>query len=233
MTHIDFVIGFILLMSAVFMVMYFATNSISNNVNEVVANDAKESSLVLEKYFFGFQSNNSLIDTVRETDVLVTERDGAAHSEDVSISLRPGPQARVYDGFWNQISTSIIQTPGQTDLSIQISFNPSEKKRMSIVYFGEESDIGYSSSGNATAVILAGHELNVVSQERLSNLLSRAYDEVRASLDFGHNFRIEMPGFSYGPVPPSKANLFVRSVPVLLEAQDGSIGPALARLSVW
>ena len=235
MTEIDFIIGFILIMSAIFMVMYFATNSISNNVNEVVASDMGESSLALEKYFFGAQNNNSLIGTVREIDVMISERDAAAHSEDVSISVRPGAEkVGLYDDLWNETSISVIQASGQTSLSAKIDLASNENKSMKIIYFGEEaSDVTYSSSGNATAVILSGKELRVVSQERCSLLSVRAYSDVKSIIDFDHNFRIDLPGCSYGPPSPSKANIIIRNVPVLLEDSSGAIAPAIARLSIW
>jgi hypothetical protein len=235
MTHIDFIIGFILLMSAIFMVMYFATSSISNNVNEVVASDMAESSLALEKYFFGAQNDNILMGYAKEIDVMINERDSLAHTEDVSISIMPGAgNVGLYDDFWNETVTSIIQSSGQTSLSARIDLAPNENKSLKVVYFGEEAnEVTYSSSGNATAVIVAGKEIRVVSQERCSSLSARAYSDVKTSIDFGHNFRIDLPGCSYGPSNPSKANIIIRNVPILLENPDGTITTAIARLSIW
>ena len=63
MSHIDFVIGFVVIISAMILLIYLISNTISNNVNEFRINEVRESSLSLDNYLFKINDEKSLIST--------------------------------------------------------------------------------------------------------------------------------------------------------------------------
>ena len=66
MTHIDFVVGFILIIGVVFFINYFVTNAFSNEFNAFNVNELKESVSSLERQLFDIKDDKSLISTIRE-----------------------------------------------------------------------------------------------------------------------------------------------------------------------
>jgi hypothetical protein len=236
MTHIDFMIGFILIISTIFMIMYFVSSSISNNMNDVYASGIKESALTLENYLFKVGGENSLAVSARVIQAVLEDVNGTDHGEYSTILIRPQViNARVYDEFWNDIPSSQISLPGETSLSFTLNFVSNEKKSMNIVYLGDSVEsLSYSDSDGMTSMrALPGKEIMIVTQERCSYLQGISYDDFRDSLDFDHQFRLELGNCAYGSETPSAANILVRSVPVIFEGQDGSVSDEYARLMVW
>jgi hypothetical protein len=236
MTHIDFVIGFVLIISTIFMIMYFVSSSISNNMNDVYTSGIRESALTLENYLFRVGGENSLAVSARVIQAVLEDVNDTDHGEYSTILIRPQViNARVYDEFWNDIPSSQISLPGETSLSFALTFASNEKKSMNIVYLGDRVEsLSYSDSEGMTEMrALPDKEIMIVTQERCSYLQGISYDDFRDNLDFDHQFRLELGNCSYGSEPPFAANILVRSVPVIFEGQDGSVSDEYARLMVW
>ena len=235
MSHIDFLIGFILTVSTVFLLVYFISNSISNNVNNFNTDEIKESSLSLEKYLFEINDDKSLISTARELQAVLTEANNTAHTEEIRISIKSQiNKVKVYNSSLNEIPSSSSQLSGETIISFSLSFGAREKKIVNIFYFGDSiNGVNYLTNNNISLRILSDKELNVVSQEKCSRLQSNSYDVTRKIFGFKNQFRIDLDDCSYGPQPSISANIILKSIPVIYESSDGLLQAKIARLRIW
>ncbi len=236
MSHIDFVIGFVVVVSAMILFIYLISNTISNNVNEFRINEARESSLSLENYLFKINDEKSLISTFRELQVILTEVNNTDHTEEIRISIDPQvDKVKVYDTLMNEIQSTNFQSPPVTILYFDLSFTANEKKFVKIIYFGNIiTDIDYLSiDNNITLHIVSDKEIDIVSQEKCSNLLSASYEETKNKFGFQNSFRLDLDGCSYGPEPPLIADIILKNVPVIFEGSDGLLTSKIARLRVW
>jgi len=236
MSQIDFTIGFVLIISTMFLIIYFISNSISNNVSDLSINELEESSISLEKYLFEINDDKSLISTVRELQAILTEVNNTAHIEEIRISIKPQVnKVKVYDTSMNEITSTPSQLPGETILSFDLSFTPNEKKRVNIFYFGDSvTNIDYlTTENNITLRILSDKELNVVSQEKCSNFKSSSYENTKKNFGFQNQFRLDLDDCSYGPEPSITANIILKNIPVLFEDSNNLLSAKIARLRVW
>ena len=236
MSHIDFAIGFVLIISAMFLIIHFISNSISNNVVDITVNEIKESSLSLEKYLFEINDDKSLISTIRELQAILIEVNNTDHIEEIRISIKPQvSKVKVYDNLTNEIPSTSYQSPGETILSFWQDFKANEKKRVNIFYFGDKiTDIDYlSTENNISLRILSDKELNVVSQDKCSNFKTRSYEDVREDFGFQNQFRLNLDDCSYGPEPSITANIILKNIPILFEDSDGVLKAKIARLRTW
>ncbi len=236
MSHIDFVIGFVLIVSTMFLIIYFISNSISNNVNDLTVNELKESSISLEKYLFEINDDKSLISTVRELQTILTETNNTDHTEEIRISIKPQVnKVKVYDTSMDEIYSSSIQLVTETILYFDLSFTANEEKKVNIFYFGEPiTDIDYlSTENNITIRILSDKEIKAVSQEKCSNFKSNSYEINKKNFGFQNQFRLDLDDCSYGSEPPIAANIILKNIPILFEGSDGLLRTKFARLRVW
>ncbi|NIO44536.1 MAG: hypothetical protein GTN36_03215 [Candidatus Aenigmarchaeota archaeon] len=236
MSNVDFTIGFVLIISAIFLIIYFTSNSISNNVVDLSINEIEESSISLEKYLFEINDEKSLISTIRGLQATLTEVNNTDHAEEIRISIKPQiSKVKVYDNLTNEIPSTSSHPPGETILSFLQDFKANEKKRVNVFYFGSKiTDIDYiSTENNISLRILSDKELNVVSQEKCSNLKTRPYEDTRADFGFQNYFRLDLADCSYGPEPSITANIILKNIPVLFEDSDGVLEAKIARLRTW
>jgi hypothetical protein len=234
MTHVDFVIGFVLMLSTIFLIIYFVSSSISNNVNQMRTNEIRESSITLEKYLFGINSDGSLIESVNELQATLTETNGTSHSEEITLSIKTqADKVKVYDNLWSEIASSSSQLPSETLLYFTLDFNPNEKKAVKIIYFGNGAGDIEASANNISVRVLSEKKINMVTQERCSDLQGVSYDNFRSTFDFRRQFRLDSEACSYGSNPPLTTSIIVRNVPIIFEDSDGLLKTGLARLSVW
>ena len=236
MSHIDFLVGFVLTLSAMFIIVYFISNSISNNVNDLTTNEVRKSSLSLERQLFDINDDNSLITNARELQAVLTETNHTTHTEEIRISIKPQVSGiRVYNNSLGEIPSSSTKSPGETVLSFSMSFSPDEKKWVRIFYFGDSvADINYlTAENNVSLRILSDKNTSVVSQEKISSFIINGYDKKKEIFGFQNQFRIDVEDFHYGPQPSVAANVVSRSVPVIFESSDGSLHAELVRLIVW
>lgn len=236
MSHIDFLVGFVLILSTMFLIIYFISNSISNNVNDLATNEVRKSSLSLERQLFDINDDKSLIANAKELQEVLVETNHTAHAEEMRISIKPQiNSARVYNNSLSEIPSSSTQSPGETILSFSLSFSPDEKKWVRIFYFGDSvTDINYlTTEDNITLRILSDKNVTVVSQKKISNFKNNAYEKTKEIFGFQNQFRIDLEDFHYGPEPPITANIILKNIPVLFESSDGLLHAELARLRVW
>jgi len=236
MSHIDFSIGFVLIISTIFLIIYFILNSISNNINNFSINELKESSLSLEKYLFEINDDKSLISTFRELQAILTETNNTDHTEEIRISIQPQvDKVKVYDTLMNEIPSTSSQLSGETILSFDLSFTANEEKRVNIFYFGDSiTNIDYlSTENNITIRILSDKNVNVVSKEKCSNLKSKTYEDVKEIFGFQDQFKLDLENCDYGPEPPIAADIILKNVPVLFESFNDLLTAKFAKLSVW
>jgi hypothetical protein len=235
MSHIDFAIGFVLIVSTIFMLFYFVSNSVSNNINDFSANEIRESSFSLGRYLFDIGDEKSLVSTFRELQAVLDETNGTSHTEEIKISIKPQvSKVKVYNSSMAEITSSSTQSPGETIVSFTLSFAPNENKNVKVVYSGNSaSRIDYlNPENNITLRMLSDEELNVVSQQKCSDFKSRSYDTIRGMFGFKNDFRLDLENCNYGP-QPTVGNIITRNVPVIFESSNGLLVSKLARLSVW
>lgn len=235
MSHIDFAIGFVLIISTISVLIYFVTNSISNNINDFRADEVRESSISLERYLFDINDDKSLVSTFRELQGVLTESNHTDHTEQMIISIKPQVnKVKVYNDSMDEIISSSSQLPGETRVSFTLDFVANEVKRFSIFYNGSSvDDIDYlTPNNNITLRILSDKELNIVTQEKCSALKSLSYDNVKKMFGFKNNFRLDLENCNYGSQPIA-GNIIVRNVPVIFESSNGLLSSNMAKLSVW
>ena len=235
MSHIDFAIGFVLIVSTIFMLFYFVSNSISNNINDFSANEIRESSFSLGRYLFDISDEKSMVSTFRELQAVLIENNNTYHTEEMRISIKPQvSKVKVYNSSMVEITSSSTQSPGETIVSFTLSFAPNENKSVKVVYYGDPANsIDYlNPENNITLRMLSDEELKVVSQQKCSDFKSRSYDIVREMFGFKNDFRLDLENCNYGP-QPTVGNIITRNVPVVFESQNGLLVSKLARLSVW
>jgi hypothetical protein len=235
MSHIDFAIGFVLIVSTIFMLFYFVSNSVSNNINDFSANEIRESSFSLGRYLFDIGDEKSLVSTFRELQAVLDETNGTSHTEEIKISIKPQvSKVKVYNSTMNEITSYSSQLPGETVISFTLNFTANEIKRVNVVYYGDSvSKIDYlTPETNITLRMLSDKELNVVSQQKCSDFKSIPYDTIRGMFGFKNDFRLDLENCNYGP-QPSVGNIITRNVPVVFESSNGLLISKLARLSVW
>ena len=236
MSHVDFAVGFVLIISAIFLIIYFVSNTISNNINDFSVNELRKSSVSLERYLFEISDDKSLISTFRELQAVLTEVNNTDHTEEIRISIKPQvSRFRVYDNFMNETFSSSQQLSGETILSFSLSFAANEEKRVNIFYFGDSViDIDYlTTENNITLRIISDKEVSVVSQEKCSNLESKNYEDTKIIFGFKDQFRLDLDDCTYGPEPPITANILLKNIPVILESPDSLLHAKIARLRVW
>jgi hypothetical protein len=236
MSHIDFLVGFVLILSAMFIIVYFISNSIANNVNDLTTNEVRKSSLSLERQLFDINDDNSLITNARELQAVLTETNHTAHTEEIRISIKPQVNSvRVYNNSLGVIPSSSTPSPGETVLSFTLSFSPDEKKWVRIFYFGDAvADMKYlATDKNITMRMLSDKNTSIVSQEKISSFIINGYDKVKEIFGFKNQFRIDVEDFHYGPQPSVAANVVSRGIPLIFESSDGSLHAELVRLIVW
>lgn len=236
MSHIDFLVGFVLILSAMFIIVYFISNSISNNVNDLATNEVRKSSLSLERQLFDINDDNSLMTNAKELQAVLTETNHTTHTEEIRISIKPQVNnVRVYNNSLSEILSSSTSSSGEAILSFTLVFSPDEKKWIRIFYFGDSiDDMKYlTTENNVSLRILSDKSTSVVSQEKISDFISNGYDKKKEILGFQNQFRIDVEDFHYGPQPSVAANVVSRSIPVIFESSDGSLHAELVRLIVW
>lgn len=233
MSHIDFAIGFVLIVSTILVLLYLVTNSISNGINGFISDEVKESSLSLERYLFNINDEKSLISTFKELQAILSEANSTGHEEEIRISIKPQVnKVKVYDSSMGEVSSSSSQLSGETIMSFRLIFAANEVKRVNIFYFGDSVDrIDYlTPENNITLRILSDKEFDVVSQEKCSNFYP--YETAKKIFDFKNDFRIDLENCNYGP-QPSVGNIVIRNIPVIFASTDGLLSSKFARLSVW
>jgi uncharacterized protein YbcI len=236
MSQIDFIVGFVLIISTIFLIVYFISNYISNDVSTFNVNELQKSSSSLKRHLFDINDDKSLVSSTRELQAVLIETNGTAHTEEIRISIQPQVnKVHVYDTFMTEISSTSSQLPGETILSFQQDFDAYEEKRINIFYFGDAvNNINYlSTENNISLIILSDKELNVVSQEKCSNFQGKSYEETKKIFGFQHQFRIDLNGCDYGSQPPLTANVIVNRIPVLFESSNELLSAEFANLRVW
>ncbi len=234
MSHVDFIISFVLILSTIFLVIYFVSNSISNNVDDMVLDELKVASASMKTYLFEISDDKSLASNVKEIDVILTETNGTQHTEQISMSIKPNvDRVRVYDSLMNEIPSSSNDMPEETVLSFSMTFDPNEKKTAKVFYFGNSVNDVDMSGNNLTFRAISDKDVSIVSQEKCSDLKNVDYESIRNTFDFKHQFRLELKDCGFGLETPSKANIIIRSIPVIFENSDGSLSGEFARLIVW
>jgi len=235
MSHIDFLIGFVLIISTVSLLIYFVSNSLSNNVNDFRTNEIKESSYSLGRYLFDINDDKSLVSTFRELQTVLNETNHTNHEEEIIISIKSQvTNVKIYNSSLSEIVSTSSQFPGETVVSFTLNFVADEVKRVNIFYVGDSvNDIDYlTPDNNITLRMLSDKEINIVSQEKCSNFISYPYETVKDMLGFRNNFRLDLENCNYGP-QPSVGNIVVRNIPVIFESSNGLLSSKFARLSVW
>jgi len=159
MSHIDFVIAFVLMISIIFFVVLFISNSFSTELSAFTINELKESSYYFEKQLFEILDNKSLISDAGEIQVVFEEIGVYSHTEEIRVSIEPlVSKLHVYDTSMNEIASTSAPSGDNVILSFWLTFSSNEKKRVNIFYFGDSiTDINYLTppENNVTARMLS------------------------------------------------------------------------------
>jgi hypothetical protein len=234
MSQIDFIIGFILIISALFLIINFISNSISNNVSEYSIIEIEESSLSLEKYLFKINDDKSLISTVKQLQAFLIETNGTDHTEEIRILINPQiSKVRVYNITMSEIPSIYSQSSGE--LYFDQYFNAYQEIRVNIFYFGDPiKNIDYISTDNNISLrILSDKKINIVSQEKCSNLRNRDYEDTKNIFGFQNQFRLYLDSCNYGLEPPLTSNVILKNIPIFFESSNGLLNAEIARLRIW
>ncbi|OGI11725.1 hypothetical protein A3K64_00330 [Candidatus Micrarchaeota archaeon RBG_16_36_9] len=234
MSHIDFAIGFVLIISTILILFYFVTNSISNNINDFSSDEIRESSFSLGDHLFSINDDKSLISTFRELQAVLSEINSTDHTEEIRISIKPQvSKVKVYNNTMDEIISSSNDLPGETIVSFTLGFAANENKVINVIYYGDFNSVNYlTPENNISLRMLSAKDLSVVSQQKCYYLKSHSYNVVKTMFGFKNDFRLDLENCNYGP-QPGVGNVIIRNIPVIFESENGLMSSKLARLSVW
>jgi hypothetical protein len=238
MSQIDFAVAILMMISILTYSIISVSSKLTNDFNTFTTKKLEESASSLSKQLFKIQDDKSLISNFKKIQVSFQEIGGYLHSnpEQMNISITPVVnKIHVYDNFLNEIPSTNYTTPDNITVSFYLGFSSNEKKYVNIFYDGAPtSKINYTSNvteTNITSVILSEEDVYVLSNESCSRLKSLSYDEARNQYGFLDNFNVSE--CDYGIEIPLSANVIVKSVPLLIERQDGTVYSNFVKLKVW
>jgi hypothetical protein len=196
-----------------------------------------ESGYSFSRQLFNIEDNKSLIKNFKKIQVSFQEIGGYQHSnpEQMNITITPVVgNISAYDNFMNKIDSTTYETPDNITISFYVGFSSNEKKYASIIYDDVPSNnITYTSNvteTNVTGIALSGEDVQVLSQDRCSNLRSLGYEGAKSQFGFPNDFRIT--GCYFGETPP-QSNVIVRSIPMIIERSDGTLYSNFTEIMVW
>lgn len=238
MTQVDFIISIAIIIITISFVIFYMSNSFSNEINIIRSSELKESANSLEKQFFEIKSNVSLEDNVNKVQGIYKEIGGYSHMEKMKISLEPAlliSKPHVYDNFMNEIPSEIKIVGGKVKIDFWLEFSPYEQRQANIFFFGgPTTKIKYMTNiteTNITGFILSEEKLSIVSQKKCNNLKNITYEDIRKSLGFRHHFKIDFKCL-IGLEPP-ETNVIINSIPILFENKNELITLEMAKVLVW
>ncbi len=249
MTQTDFAIAFGILIVIVFFVMSYTTNNFTNELDILKTSELRQASYGLGKQLLGttgyppnwYKTTPIILGlegTVNKIQTIYEEVGDYEHKEKVKVSIfytEIEGDPHVYDLFMNEVPSEIEYVGNKVMITFELEFIPLEKKRINIFYFGDSTNIEYSSNPtetNITGRILSEQPMSVIQQEKCYSLGNIGYENIRDLVGFEHQFRIDLTDCSYGLNAPD-ADVVVTTFPVLIERSDGLISAEIARVSVW
>jgi hypothetical protein len=236
MSQIDFAIAILMMISILTYSVISVSSKLTNDFNLFTAKRLGESASSLSKQLFNVQDNKSLIANFKKIQASFLEIGSYPHAETLNITITPVvSKIHVYDNFLNEIPSTISNDETKVNISFSLSFSSNEKKYVNIFYDGAPtSKINYTSNvteTNIASVILSEEDVYVLSQQRCLRLKSLNYNEARNQFGFLNDFNVSE--CDYGIEVPLTANVIAKSVPLLIERQDGTVYSNFVKLKVW
>lgn len=226
MTHIDFVVGFLLLMASIFFMIYFVSSSVSNNMNYVSEISLSESSKFIENYLLSeaFSRKASIIE------IVLTDTKGSPHTEDLALSI-DAVEAKLYSTAWEEGNATYSYTSEGTDIIFTSNLNQWEKKYMRVAHLsGEAQTIYYlSPNNNVSFFAVSGKEMTVFS---VNDCSLASYSDLKGVMNTSYDFRLEVGNCTLGNYVPSKTDIKSINTMILAYNMD-KIEMLNARLMVW
>jgi hypothetical protein len=228
MAQIDFAVAFVVIFMMVSYSVFFVSNTLAKDFDYFNEKELEESSDSMSDQLFYTMDNKSLVYDFKKMQILFEEIGGYQHTESITISIGLVGKAHVYNLTMGEVQSSYASG----NISFDLEFLENEKKYVSIIYDGNAENVTYVGGGNVTAKILYEDIVSVLSQDRCGLLKSLPYNESKNIFGMSHNFRIDNHCV-YGENPPTDADIIVKSVPVIIENQDGTVYPDYVTLKVW
>jgi hypothetical protein len=228
MSQVDFAVAFLMIISVITYSVVSTSNKLTGDFAVFTESRLSESASSLSKQLLGTNDAKSLMTSFKKIHASFQDIGAYQHTEILKLTLTPAQSdVHVYDRSWNEIPSA---TSGE-NVSFDLEFSAAEKKYVMIIYDGgSTSKISFEGT-NVTGTILSEEDVYVMSQQRCDSIRGMAYDEAKESLGLSENFNVSE--CNIGLAPPLSANVIVKSVPVMIEKDDGSIYPNFVRIKVW
>lgn len=236
MTKVDFGVAFFLIMAAIIFSLTFVSASMNNDFNHFNSKKVDKEASSITTQLFDINDNNSLVSEFKQIQISLTEVGMLSHTSVLEFGISPVVnKVHVYDKRFNEIA-SVVEDTDKTKVSFSLGFSSGEKKYVSIIYEGSNTDyINYTSNvteNNVTSVIVSEKEIRVLSQNECSYLQSLSSNDFKNIFGFTENLKIDNICV-YGPNPPSSANIIVKTIPTLVEGTDEIISNEKIKIMVW
>ena len=225
MAQVDFAVAFVVIFMMVSYSVFFVSNRLSNDFDYF---NAMEKEVSVDSLSSQLLYGNGLVYKFKRMQVLLEEVGGYQHTENIVITMGDVSKAHVYNLTMVELPSSY--SAGNISFSADMMAN--EEKYLSIIYDGSAEGVSYYGAENVTARILFEEDVPVLSQDKCNALKSLSYDETKNNLGFNHNFRIDNHCV-YGENPPEDADIIIKTFPIMIENQDGTVYPDYVTLKVW
>jgi hypothetical protein len=236
MSQVDFAIAILLMITVLTYSLISVSNKLTNDFNLFTSKRLYESEYSLSRQLFNIQDNKSLISNFKKIQVVFQEIGGYQHTETMNVTITPAiSKIHVYDNFLNEILSTSINNGNNVTVSFNLDFSSNEKRYVNIIYDDVPTNkITYTSNiiqTNVTSIILSEEGFQVLSQGRCSNLNALSYEEAKNQFGFYDNFNIE--GCNYGGNVPLSSNILIRSIPLIIENNYGTLYSNFVKIRVW
>jgi hypothetical protein len=234
MTSADFIVAFGIIVVVIFFAVFYVSNNFSNELNYLTTLELKESGSNLNQLI-----EENLYDNFNKIKSDFKEIGNYAHREKVGVSLEPATEVskvHVYDELMNEIPTEPYVAGNKLFVFFWLDFESGEERFIDIFYYGGSTTnikyLGDPVEINVTGKMLSEYDVKVISQTNCGILQSSDYEQVKESLGFRHQFKLNLTDCEYGPNPP-ETTIVVKQFPLLLEKSNEIISSEIAKVMVW
>ncbi|MFH0928735.1 MAG: hypothetical protein V1818_00055 [Candidatus Aenigmatarchaeota archaeon] len=232
MAQIDFAVAFVVIFIMISYATFFVSNALTGDFEHYETKKLEASRDSLANQLFKNLDSNSLMTSLKRTQIVFEDVGGYTHTETLNISFEPAvSDVHVYNLTMGEIASDVSDGA----VSFELGFAPGMKSHITIIHSGSAENVSYASNitaNNITAVILSESDVLVLSQEKCSDLQSISYSESKSNLGMENHFRIDSHCV-YGENTPEAGNIIVRNIPVMIENASGAIYTDYITLKVW
>lgn len=235
MTEVDFIMAMGITIAVISFIIFYSVGSFTDDVTSVRASELEFAKVSIADQLL----KDYLVDDVKKVEMVFEDIENSSHTEELEVSLEPSDvtdSVVVYDDEFDEVSSSVSTTGSKVIIKFSQSFSAGEREHLNMLYKGDStSKMTYESNVsdvNVTGTLLSEYDVDIISYEKCSDLLSVEFDDLKDELGIEHYFQLDLTDCEFGPNPP-QTDVTVIRIPVLREDSTGDIIPDVAILKVW